>query len=177
MAGTSTFPFGMSTLPATSGTSSNPQITALLLELQGERERRTELELQVAMLKKKVERAEYQQHLESEIESIASSRKMIRNGPDTVQHFEAFSMSGVIAELQTECPELYSLVRQLGNTQRNVKGSTSDEELKGVMAICTLLNARSARVRGMQLLISLMLVARGTGKQVYTCAYTLNIHI
>ena len=34
-----------------------------------------ELELQVAMLKKKVERAEYQQHLESEIESIVSSRE------------------------------------------------------------------------------------------------------
>ena len=40
-------------------------------------------------------------------------------------------MSAVIAELQTEFPELYSLVQQLGNTQRNVKGSTSDEELKG----------------------------------------------
>jgi hypothetical protein len=70
---------------------------------------------------------------------------MVRNGPDTVAHFKAFSMSGMIAELQAGCPELYSLVQKVRNTQRNVKGGgTSDEELKGVMAICTLLNARSS---------------------------------
>ena len=40
-------------------------------------------------------------------------------------------------------------------------------------AVCTHLNARSARVKGLQLIVSLVLVARATGRQVYTC--TCNI--
>ena len=58
------------------------------------------------------------------------------------------------------------------STQRNARdGARPDEELKAVMALCTLLNARSARTKGLQLMVSLMLVARATGRQVgiYTC--------
>ena len=90
------------------------------------------------------------------------------HGPDTVERFEQFSMSAVISELQSDCPELY----KLGSTQRNARdGARPDEELKAVMALCTLLNARSARTKGLQLMVSLMLVARATGRQVgiYTC--------
>ena len=73
-------------------------------------------------------------------------------------------MSAVISELQSDCPELY---KQLGSTQRNARdGARPDEELKAVMALCTLLNARSARTKGLQLMVSLMLVARATGRQV-----------
>ena len=94
---------------------------------------------------------------------MVSSRQMIRCSPDTGEYFENYSMSSVISELQASCPEVYCLVRRLGSTQRNVRdGALPDEMLKGVMAICTLLNARSVRVRVVQLL--LMLVARGTGK-------------
>ena len=81
-------------------------------------------------------------------------------------------MSGIITELQSSCPELFTLVQQLSSTQRNARPDTLPvEHLKGVMAVCTLLNARSARVKGLQLMLSLMLslmlVARTTGKQVY----------
>ena len=76
-------------------------------------------------------------------------------------------MSAVISELQSDCPELYKLVQQLGSTQRNARdGARPDEELKAVMALCTLLKARSARTKGLQLMVSLMLVARATGRQV-----------
>ena len=148
-------------------------MTELMLELQLERERRATLELELDTLKKRVEGgsnsvAEYHDHLQSEMNFVVSSRQMIRCGPDTVEHFENFSMSSVIAELQASCPEVYSLVQRLGSTQRNARdGALPGEELKAVMAICTLLNARSVRVKGVQLMISLMLVARGTGKQVY----------
>ena len=78
-------------------------------------------------------------------------------------------MSAVISELQSNCPELY---KQLGSTQRNARdGARPDEELKAVMALCTLLNARSARVKGLQLMVSVMLVARATGRQVYMHMY------
>ena len=58
------------------------------------------------------------------------------HGPDTVERFEQFSMSAVISELQSDCPELYKLVQQLGSTQRNARdGARPDEELKAVMAM------------------------------------------
>ena len=58
---------------------------------------------------------------------------MLLHGPDTVQQFEDFSMSGLIDELQSCCPELYKLVQQLGSTQRNARADTLPDE--GVMAI------------------------------------------
>ena len=88
-------------------------------------------------------------------------------------------MSAVITELQASCPQLYQLVQQLGCTQRNARdGCLPDEELKGVMAVCTLMNARSVRVKGLQLMISLMLVARATGRQVHvhTCRVCTRVH-
>ena len=135
--------------------------------------------MEVGILTKKLESrskgesaVDYQQKLHSEIDRAASSRILV-HGPDTVQGFQDFSMSSVISELQATCPEVYSLIQQLGNTQRNAKdGSVPDEELKGVMAICTLLNAGSARVKGMQLMISLMLVARAAGRQVHIHVHT-----
>ena len=43
------------------------------------------------------------------------------------------------------------------------------------MAVCTLLNAQSVRVKGLQLMISLMLVARATGRQVHV--HTCTVHV
>ena len=116
--------------------------------------------------------ADYKQTLFSEIYSAVLSRHLLLRGPDTIDRFIGFSMSSVIAELKATCPEVYSLVQQLGSTQRYATdGDVPDEQLKGVMAVCTLLNARSARVKGLQLMISLMLVARASGKQVSTCMH------
>ena len=151
-----------------------------------ERDRRAALELEIEMLKKRVpagsevqSAAQYQQLLCSEVDSAVCSRQMLLHGPDTVERFAEFSMSAVITELQASCPQLYRLVQQLGCSQRNARGGRlPDEELKGVMAVCTLLNARSARVKGLQLMISLMLVARATGRQVHvhTCIEYAHIY-
>ena len=173
--------------PSTSSLSEGTQITELLLELERERELRVALEYEVETLKRKIQAGsdaesaeEYQQQLHSEIDSVVCSRQMqhVRHGPDTVEHFNEFSMSNVIAELQASCPHVYKLIQQLGTTMRNANdGEVSGEERKGVMAICTLLNARSARVKGMQLMVSLMLVARGAGRQVYMYTYIrTNMH-
>ena len=82
------------------------------------------------------------------------------------------------------CPQLYQLVQQLGCTQRNVRdGCLPDEELKGVMTVCTLLNARSARVKGLQWMISLMLAMTQQANLVskiqsghWILAYDVDIH-
>ena len=47
----------------------------------------------------------------AQIDTIVCSQE---HGPDTVERFEQFSMSAVISELQSNCPELYKLVQQLG---------------------------------------------------------------
>lgn len=170
----------MSTSSSLSGIlNSDPHVSMLLLELQTEREKRAALEVEVGLLKRRLETvesaADYQHKLCSEVDGTVSAQNILLHGPDTVAHFHDFSMSSVVAELQASCPHIYSLMQRLGSTQRYVHVSDDalpDEELKGVMAICTLLNARSARIKGMQLMISLMLVARASGKQVYTCIYT-----
>ena len=156
--------------------SAHSPMSALLLELQTEREKREALEHEVHILKRRLEErssaADYKQTLFSEIDSAVLSRHLLVHGPDTIDRFNGFSMSSVITELESTCPEVYSVVQELGSTQRHATdGNIPDEELKGVMAVCTLLNARSARVKGLQLMISLMLVARASGKQVYTCMH------
>ena len=163
-----TSPTTTTSLPSPSSLSKDTQIADLLLELQIERDRRAALEIELDKRSEVQSAADYRVSLCAEIDDAVCSRQMLLHGPDTVEHFEQFSMSAVIAELQSSCPEMYKLVQQLGSTQRNARdGSLPDEELKGVMAICTLLNARSARVKGLQLMVSLMLVARATGRQVY----------
>ena len=155
----------------TSVPSSESQVATVMLELQIERDRRAALEIEVEKLKRfrpLQTTSTYQQRLCEEVDSTVCSRQMLVHGPDTVERFEAFSMSGLMGELESHCPELYQLLKELGSTQRNSKENTelANEELKVVVSICTLLNARSARVKGLQLLMSLMLVCRGVGRQV-----------
>ena len=80
--------------------------------------------------------ANHRESLCAEIDNAVCSWQMLLHGTDTVERFKQFSMSEVIAEVQSCCPEVYKLVEQLGSTQRNARdGALSYEELKGVMAI------------------------------------------
>ena len=149
----------------------SPQIdpNQLLVELQLEREKRMALEQEVAMLKEHLDQGSgaVVQLLQSEIDQAVSLKQTVMHGPDTLERFQEFSMGTVIEELKASCPKLYSLLKQLGNTDRNAReGVLPGEELKVVMALCTLLNAHSARIKGIQLLISLILIAKATSKQV-----------
>ena len=94
---------------------------------------------------------------------------LILCGPDTPDHFQNFSIDRVIQELQEQAPDMYKFFMQLCDVQRNVSpdSSISIKEIKGVTSLCTVLNARSNRVKGLQLLISMMLIARSTSKQVH----------
>ena len=83
------------------------------------------------------------------------------DGPNTIQHFHEFSMDSVISELQAYAPDVHRLF-------------TSDdsrpcvEEIRATTSLCALLKARSARVKGIQLLLAFMLIARATHRQVRT---------
>ena len=146
--------------------SKDAQIAHLLLEFQMERDKR-------AALENEVDRRSEVRSADDFWQSLCVDRYHCVFTGAWAGHCRAFwqfSMSAVVSELQSDCPELYKLVQQLGSTQRNARdGTRPDEELKAVMALCTLLNARSARTKDLQLMVSLMLVARATGRQVYTC--------
>ena len=90
-------------------------------------------------------------------------------GPDTCENFDTFSINMDITELHCNAPDAYQLVMALGMTDRNWASeddSVTVEQLHAIMSKCTLLKARSVRVKGVQLLISLMLIARSTNRQV-----------
>ena len=55
--------------------------------------------------------------------------------------------------------------------------SQQKTEIKAVTSLCSLLNARSVRTKGLQLLISMMLVARATSKQVCLLLHTCTLII
>ncbi len=91
----------------------------------------------------------------------------VLHGPNTQAHVSGFTRDEVVQELKRKCPRMYELFQEVARTQRTVAEDASVlplPELKVVMSMCTLLNARS---KGVQLLISLMLVARATNKQVH----------
>ena len=80
----------------------------------------------------------------------------------TVEHLEHFSIDGVISEFKQHAPYLHEVFQSLG------KSSDDDpnREIKIITSLCTLIKSRSKKVLGLQLLISFMLLARSTSKQV-----------
>ena len=93
----------------------------------------------------------------------------IVHGPNSATQFSEFSMEAIITEINSHVPDAYQLFCQLGNTGRNAKdGGTPAEERKAVMLLCTIMNARSQLANGLQLLLTYMLIARATSKQVRT---------
>ena len=110
--------------------------------------------------------------LECEIQKILSNNGMVVHGPDSPEHLHAFSIQGLIDELKQLAPTLLGLFVSLGDTKRNSVSTDPDEtetrqDMKALLSLSTLLNARSQKVKGFQLFISMMLIARATNKQVY----------
>ena len=93
-------------------------------------------------------------------------------GPDTIDQLSNVSIDDILSEVQNHAPLLYALFQQVGHTSRNICDRQSTlpvEEMKALMSLCTLINARSNRFKGMQLLLSMILIVRATNKQVHTC--------
>ena len=152
-------------------------------QLELERQKNAQLVVKVQGLEATVGQQEQQLVNMGELVSVSLASQLdevvqhtthqIYHGPDSIEHFDAFTVEDVIRELQMDAPDVYQLFQTLGNTKRNKRSDQemySPEELKALMSACILLNARSQRVKGLQLLMSIMLVARSTSKQVSTCS-------
>ena len=73
-----------------------------------------------------------------------------------------------MSDIKRTMPILYSFINEIGDTHRNLRNEVilPVEELKALMCQIVLLNARSNRANGMQMLVGMMLVGRSTQKQV-----------
>ena len=104
-----------------------------------------------------------------ELQSLVSSSRMISDGPVTTEGLDSFSLSGLITEVRQIAPSFFSLLCDLGDVRRNADeaDTLTQNELKALMSLCVLANARSRQTKGVQLFISLMLIARAVNKQVH----------
>ena len=130
---------------------------------------RDQLVKRIHELEERLQRYENFEHLLDEADNMVAQSVICKHGPDTLPRLDDFSFDGVIGELQSYAPELYHLFLQLGDANRHQLPQQSGltvEEMKTVTSMCTVFNARSQRFKGLQLLMSVMLIARGTGKQV-----------
>ena len=72
-----------------------------------------------------------------------------------------YDLDSIISELRFCAPDLYQLFMTLGDTQRHQEEEeVTTENVKAVSALCSTLNAQSARSKGLQLLLGMMLIAR-----------------
>ena len=133
------------------------ETTSLLLEIQALKDRINELERSASSTAL----------LCSQADAVAHHTLAVANGPSCLDNFHKFDLDSIVTELQSLAPDLYKLYMTIGDVKRNAKDEeVTTEEIKAVTSLCSLLNARSARTKGLQLLISMMLVARATSRQV-----------
>ena len=132
----------------------------------------SDLHMQIELLKQRVAELEKAQEKSEETfcqqaDNIIQRKSEVTMGPTTLEGFHHHDLQSIITELQGRAPDLYHLCMTIGDTKRNQKeDEVTTEEIKVMSSLCCLLNARSARMKGIQLLMGMMLVARGTSRQV-----------
>ena len=157
------FLFGIDVCPKDE--SEQPSVHALVAENRELKARVQELEAHVAELEKKVKSME---ELDVQTHRALHASNAIFHGPNSIEHFESFSVDQVCQELHKCAPDVLSLFSALARVERHDEDEDSSRlsQLRAITALCTLLKGRSTKVLGVQLLITFMLVARATSKQV-----------
>ena len=144
------------------------QLTGLL---ESERAKTLKLHQEIALLQARVRELERTTPVSLGQQAdllVSKNNTLTACGLDSYEHFHDFSIDGMIDKLREQVPDIYAFFMHLGDVERNVSPGevSSTQELKAVSSLCTLLNSHVNRVKGMQLLISMMLIARSTGRQV-----------
>ena len=109
---------------------------SLVQQLELERQKNAQLVVKVQGLEAIVRQQEQQIANMGELVSVSLASQLdqvvrhtthqIHHGPDSIEHFDAFSVEDVIRELQSDAPDVYQLFQTLGNTKRNKR---SDQEM------------------------------------------------
>ena len=154
---------------------SSDMISSLTAENTRLHSRISELEAEIKLL----QRSSVQLAVAEQQADHLTTHSFIAHGPDSLEHLHSFSIVSLMQQVKSEAPDLFRLFETLGNPRRNLQSEhLAIEEVKGMVSLSTLLNARSRKVKGLQLLIAIMLIARATSKQVSTVVfYNYNIHV
>ena len=103
--------------------------------------------------------------LSSELDSLVNPKNTAYHGPDTIPHFKDFNMDRLLAEISEQAPNLFTLLTSLSQSPR-AEAINDDYAVRAALSVSILLKCRSIKVLGVQLLISLMLIARATSRMV-----------
>ena len=103
------------------------------------------------------------------------------HGPDNIGQLSHLNIDDMVSEFRKFAPSLYHFFQVVGDTTRNSGSSDTRstfpvEETKALVSACTLMNAQSNRFKGVQLLLSMMSIARSTNKQVHNKLSLINAH-
>lgn len=108
----------------------------LRLKLEEERSRRTELELKLKVAEEKVHEMERTMFtstsLERQLDTITTPCFKIYHGPDSVSHFDDFSIDSMISEVKQHAPDLLQLLSSLGRAP-TLMGQPSVEDADHLM--------------------------------------------
>lgn len=163
--------FGLEETEGTSGTHTMDADDDVYDQLAQEREEKRQLQAKVVSLEERIVQLEQESlyspaQLSRELLVLLSPECASHHGPDTIVHFESFSVQTVIDEMLRFAPNLYGLLKSLGARASITNDGTQLEDVKVAMSLSILLKCRSVRVLGIQLFITLMLLARSTSRQV-----------
>ena len=124
-----------------------------------------ELEKRVADLEKNLS---HKDELDTQMQSLLHYGNTVFHGPNSIDHFNSFSLEEILREMRTSAPDVISLFSTLGRSDRHDDTDTHLlTQLRVMSSLCTLLKGRSTKVLGVQLLLTFMLLARATSRQVY----------
>ena len=149
-----------------------PQQIDTVQELAREIETNRQLREQLRIMEERVrelEQAQAKSHLVDQMNALPVSSNAIQHGPDTIDHFTDLSMEKLLSECKQFAPDVLRILQTIGHLDPDSLGGEDlgdSKDGKVVMALCTLLKSRSRKVLGLQLLVSFMLVARSTSRQV-----------
>ena len=107
--------------------------------------------------------------LDTQMSRLVHPHHRVFHGPNTVKHFNELSVDGIITEVSTYAPNLCELFNVLGQTGRHDEADDQAQlsKLRVMTLMTALLNCRSIQVLGIQLLVTFMMIARSTGRQVF----------
>ena len=144
------------------------------------RARIRELEQTVKDLQQRVHQLEEQVQVTSttlctQADKLADRKYAVFHGPNTISHFEEFSLDKIRSEMKENAPLLFQLFNGLSRSDGNEDSPDSpqgtsdnqgDGDLKALTSVSVMLKSRSPRLLGLQLLIGMMLVGRATSRRV-----------
>ena len=107
--------------------------------------------------------------LSSEITTLLQSSHTVYHGPDTITHFNQFSIESILDEVREHAPNLFAPLMRLGRSDRLSSDSAEKDlcgEVRTLSSLCILLKSKCKKVLGLQLLVSFMLIARATNHRV-----------